>query len=114
MPSVTVYTDNTDFNKGHTFAQAPLYELQGHVIYSFSSGIWLSLNGTYFTGNRTTVDGVRSDNKQENTRAGLTLAIPVDRHNSVKLYASTGTSSRTGSEFSSFGALWQYRWGGGY
>jgi hypothetical protein len=114
MPSVTVYTDNTDFNKGHTFAQAPLYELQGHVIYSFPSGIWLSFNGTYFTGNRTTVDGVRSDNKQENTRAGLTLALPVDRYNSVKLYASTGTSSRTGSEFSGIGALWQYRWGGGY
>jgi hypothetical protein len=38
----------------------------------------------------------------------------VDRFNSVKLYASTGTSSRTGSEFSGIGALWQYRWGGGY
>jgi hypothetical protein len=114
MPSVTVYTDNTDFNNGHTFAQAPLYEVQGHVTYNFPSGVWIALNGTYFVGNRTTVDGVKGDNKQENTRAGLTLALPVDRHNSIKLYASTGTSSRTGSDFSAIGVAWQYRWAEGF
>lgn len=114
MPSVTVYTDNTDFYGGRTFEQAPQYELQGHVIYNFAAGPWLSLNGNYFSGNRTTVDGVRSDNKQENSRLGLTLSLPVDRHHSVKLYASTGTSSRTGSDFDALGIAWQYRWGEGY
>jgi hypothetical protein len=114
MPSVTFYTDNTDFNRGKTFEQAPLYALQGHLIYAFQSGIWMGLNGTYFTGERTTVDGVKSDNLQRNTRAGLTLALPVDRYNSVKLYASTGTSTRTGSDFDAVGVAWQYRWGGGY
>lgn len=114
MPSVTVYTDNHDFYGGRSFEQAPLYEVQGHVIYSFASGHWLSLNSTYFVGNRTTVDGVRSDNKQENSRLGMTFAMPVDRHHSVKLYASTGTSSRTGSDFDALGIAWQYRWGSGF
>jgi hypothetical protein len=114
MPSVTLYTDNTDFNQGHRFAQEPLYAVQGHVTYSFRSGTWLSVNGTWFQGNRTSVDGVKSDNEQRNTRLGLTLALPVDRYNSVKLYASTGTSTRTGSEFDVIGIAWQYRWGGGY
>ncbi len=112
-PSITLYTDNTDFNKGNTFAQAPLYAVQGHLVYSFSSGIWLALDGTYFTGGRTTVNGVKGDNVQTNTRAGLTLALPVDRNNSVKIYASTGSWSRTGSEFSALGVAWQHRWGGG-
>lgn len=111
-PGATFYTDNTDFNKGSRFAQAPLYTVQGHVIYGFRSGIWLALDGTYFTGARTTVNGVRGDNLQTNTRAGLTLALPVDRHNSVKFYASTGTSSRTGADFNAVGVAWQYRWGG--
>lgn len=114
MPSITFYSDNTNFNHGRTFEQAPLYELQGHLTYSFSSGIWLALNSTYFVGNRTAVDGARSDNKQENTRAGLTLALPLDRYNSVKIYANTGTSSRTGSDFNQAGIAWQYRWGSGY
>lgn len=114
MPSITVYTDNSDFNNGHRFSQAPEYELQAHIIYSFQSGVWLALNGNYFIGNRTTVDGVQSDNMQANTRVGLTLVLPVDRYQSVKLYASTGTSSRTGADFNAVGIAWQYRWGSGF
>jgi hypothetical protein len=50
----------------------------------------------------------------EHTRAGFGLALAVDRNNSLKLSASTGISSRTGSEFSAVGIAWQYRWGDGY
>jgi hypothetical protein len=113
-PSVIFFTDNTDFYNGSTFEQAPIYLAQGHIIYNFESGVWVSLDGTYFTGGRTTVNGVRGNNEQTNTRAGLTLALPVDRHNSIKLNASTGISTRTGSEFSAVGIAWQYRWGAGY
>ena len=113
-PSVTIYTDNTDFNNGKRFEQAPLYALQGHLIYGLPSGVWLALDTLYFSGARTTVDGKESDNRQTNTRAGLTLALPLDRHQSLKLNASTGTSTRTGSEYDSVGIAWQYRWGGGY
>jgi hypothetical protein len=113
-PSATVYTDNTNFFNGRKFAQAPVYAVQGHIIYDFPSGIWLSLNGTYFTGGRTTTDGVDGNNLQTNTRLGLTAGLPVDRHNSVKLYTSSGTSTRTGSDFRAAGIAWQYRWGGGF
>ena len=44
---------------------------------------------------------------------GVTLAFPVNKKNSVKLYASAGVSTRTGSDFNVYGAAWQYRWGGG-
>jgi hypothetical protein len=37
----------------------------------------------------------------------------VDRHNSVKLYASSGVSDRTGNDFDLVGVAWQHRWGGG-
>lgn len=113
-PSVTLYTDNTDFNNGRAFSQAPLYALQGHVVYGFASGAWLSFNSLYFAGGRTTVDGVEGNNRQANSRVGLTLALPVDRHHSLKLNASTGTSTRTGSDFNAVGIAWQYRWGVGY
>jgi hypothetical protein len=114
MPSVTFYTDNTDFFNGSTLERDPLYAAQGHIVRSLPSGMWMSLDGTYFRGERTTLNGVKGDNMQTNTRAGLTLAIPVDRYNSVKLYASTGTSTRTGSDFDAIGVAWQYRWGEGY
>ena len=114
VPSVFYFTDNTDFFRGRTFAQAPIYFVRGHIVYNFKSGAWVSLDGSYITGGRTTVNGVRGDNEQTNTRAGLTLALPVDRQNSIKFNASTGISTRTGSEFSALGVAWQYRWGTGY
>lgn len=112
-PGVTFFTANNDFNRGGTLEQAPLYSLQTHVVHSFDNGVWLALDGTWYSGGRTTINGIEKDNLQSNTRAGLTLAVPVDRHHSVKFYASSGTSTRTGTEFTAYGVAWQYRWGGG-
>ena len=113
-PGVTFFSDNTDFFGGNTFAQAPIYAVQGHILYTFQSGVWMALDGIYFAGGRTALNGVNSDNEQANTRAGFTLALPIDKRNSLKLSASTGITTRTGSEFSAVGVAWQYRWGDGY
>ncbi len=111
--AATLYTDNNDFFGGNTRSQDPLYSFQGHAIYSFRSGIWASLDVTYFTGGRTTINGTRNDDLQENWRVGGTLAFPVSARNSIKLYASSGVSSRTGNDYDLIGIAWQYRWGGG-
>src|SRR4029079_9091676 len=58
-PRVTFFTDNTDFFNGSRFAQAPIYLVRGHIIYNFESGVWVSLDGSYFTGGRTTLNGER-------------------------------------------------------
>jgi hypothetical protein len=113
-PSVTFFSDNTDFFGGNNFAQAPFYAVQGHILYTFQSGAWIALDGVYFAGGRTSLNGVKSDNEQRNTRAGVTVALPIDRQNSLKLSASTGLTTRTGSEFTAVGVAWQYRWGDGY
>jgi Putative MetA-pathway of phenol degradation len=113
-PSVTFFTDNTEFFGGNNFAQAPFYAVQGHILYTFQSGAWFALDGIAFSGGRTSLNGVKSDNEQRNTRAGFTVALPIDRQNSLKLSASTGITTRTGSEFTAVGVAWQYRWGEGY
>jgi Putative MetA-pathway of phenol degradation len=110
---VTFDTPNHDFLGGQEKQQDPIYSLQGHLVYAFTYGIWAALDGTYYRGGRTTVEGVRGDDLQENTRFGVTLALPVDRHHSVKLYGSSGVFTRTGSAFNTLGIAWQYRWGGG-
>jgi len=111
--AAAIYTDNDDFYGGNTRSQDPLYSLQGHLIYGFRSGIWASLDATYFTGGRTTINGVLNNDVQRNWRVGATLAFPVDRANSIKFYASSGVSARTGNNYDAIGVAWQYRWGGG-
>ena len=108
-----LYQDNDDFFGGHTREQEAVYSVQGGGIRTFRSGAWLALFATYFSGGRTTVDGVRGSDFRDNSRIGLTLALPINRNNSVKLYANTGVSTRTGSDFDALGIAWQYRWGGG-
>lgn len=110
---VVFFTDNDDFLDGSRREQDPLYAVQAHLIYSFRPGLWAALGGTWYGGGRTTVDGVRNDDRQDNTRLGATLALPVSRHHSIKLHASTGVSVRTGGDFDSVGVAWQVRWGGG-
>ncbi len=111
--AITFYTQNDDFLGGKEKEQDPIYSLQGHAVYGFKYGIWVALDGTYYRGGRTTIDGVQGDDLQENSRIGLTLALPVNRRNSIKLFASTGATTRTGGDFDSVGIVWQYRWGAG-
>ena len=51
--AATFFTDNDDFYGGNKRSQDPLYSTQVHAIYNFDSGIWASLDGTYFVGGRT-------------------------------------------------------------
>lgn len=110
---VTFYTENGNFFGGKNLEQDPIYSVQGHLLYHFGTGVWGAVDGTYYTGGRTTIDGVSGNNLQENVRVGVTLALPVNRHNSIKLYGSTGVFARTGGDFNAVGIAWQYRWGGG-
>lgn len=111
--AATFFTDNKDFFGGNTRSQDPLYAVQTHVIYGFANGTWASLDATYFAGGRTTLNGELNDDRQENWRLGGTLALPVDRHNSIKFNVSSGASARTGNNYDLYGIAWQHRWGGG-
>lgn len=108
-----VYTDNDDFYGGKRREQDPVYALSVHSIYGFPSGSWASFDAIYFAGGRSTVNGILSNDLQQNWRIGVTYSIPVDRHYSIKLYGSSGVSARTGNNFDLLGIAWQYRWGGG-
>lgn len=107
------FTDNDDYFGGKELEQNPVSTTQLHAMYTFARGIWGSLSGTYDYGGRTRINGVKSDDLQNNWRVGVTIGLPVNRNNSIKLYASSGVSTRTGSDYDLLGCVWQYRWGSG-
>jgi hypothetical protein len=111
--AVFVFTPNDDFFSGKTLAQDAIYATRANVIYNFGSGVSAALHGLYFTGGRTTVDGVRQDDRIETTRVGATLTLDIDRYNSVKLSGSKGVMVHRGTNYNIVGAAWQYRWGAG-
>jgi len=107
------FTTNDEFFGGKTREQDPVVSTQLHLIYEFAGGTWLAVNGTYYTGGQTTVDGAKQNDELSNSRLGATLAFPVDRRNSIKLHANKGVSVRFGEDFSTLGVAWQHRWGAG-
>ncbi len=111
---VFVFTDNDQPFLAKTQEQSQLYNFQGHLIYSFGSGIWGAIDANYYTGGRVTRDGKIGDNLQQNWRVGGTLSFPINRQNSIKISGNTVVHSRTGSFFDTIGITWQYRWGEGF
>lgn len=111
---VTFFTDNDEFLGNNTRQQDPLFSVQGHVIYNFNRKLWAALDGTYYTGGRTSVNGgALNDDLQRNSRLGTTLAYSLTRRNSIKLYFSAGLTERSGTDFRIAGIAWQYRYGAG-
>lgn len=109
--STTLFESNDDFFGGRLRKQDPITALQVHVVRRFESGVWLAIDSTWYGGGETQTDGLDNANFQSNTRFGMTLSVPVNRHHSLKLNASTGVLTRTGSDFDTAGLMWQYRWG---
>lgn len=110
---VYLFSKDDDYFGGKTLKQDPLFTTQAHATYNIAPGVWAALSWTYDYGGRTTIDGVRSDDFYSNSRVGATLALPVNRNNSVKLTASRSLHTAAGTEFDLVGIVWQYRWGRG-
>jgi hypothetical protein len=104
---VWLFEDNPEFFGGRHREQDPLASLQAHVGYTFRPRLWLAANATYYDGGESTVDGVAKDDRQSNSRYGLTLSLPLARSQSLKLYWSDGATTRIGSDFTSYGLSWQ-------
>jgi hypothetical protein len=111
--AATVFGDNDDYFNGRSREQDPIYSLQGGVIYGFGRGKWIALHGNYYTGGRTSIDGVDGDDLQQNSLLRVTAAWPLNARDSLKFFAGTGVSTRTGADFDTVSVAWQRRWGGG-
>ncbi len=111
--SVFLFSNNNEYFGGNTFKQNPVPSTQLHVTYNLKRGIWVAVSGTYDYGGCTTIDGVQNDDLQSNSRLGATLALPVNKNNSFKVYASSAVHTVAGSGYDLIGIAWQYRWGSG-
>jgi hypothetical protein len=103
-------TTNKKFFGGNERKQAPLTSLQGHLIYTIRSRMWVALNATYYAGGRSTVNGVTNDDAQRNSRLGATFSMPVNKRQSLKIAGAKGVMARYGGDLITIAFGWQYTW----
>jgi len=104
------FTANQKFFGSSRREQRPLLSLQGSVIYTFRPRMWLSLNGTYYTGGQTTVNGTANADGQRNSRIGATYSLPLNPRQSIKVVWAKGVTTRFGGNFNTIAVGWQYTW----
>jgi hypothetical protein len=120
---VWLFTENPEFFSRNAYVpgvqsktQDPVAVLESHLSYDFRPRLWVSLDANFWRGGTTSVNGVENPaTLQQNSRVGITAAIPVTRHQSLKLSYARGAYIRFGGDYQILSAAWQYSWisGGG-
>jgi hypothetical protein len=106
------FFSQNQFNPGITKQnQSPIFAFEGHLSYDVRPRLWASLDGNYWRGGTTSLNGVENPaTLQSNSRIGGTLSIPITKHQSLKFAYSNGAYIKYGGNFQSVSTAWQYSW----
>jgi Putative MetA-pathway of phenol degradation len=89
----------------------PVAVFEGHLSYDFKLRLWVSLDGNFWYGGVTSLNGVPNHKTlQEDSRIGATAAIPITKHQSLKFSYNNGAYINYGGNYQSVSVAWQYSW----
>ena len=95
LPSLWVFGDNTDF-VGATMETEPMFQVEGHLTRDFAQDLWGSLDCTWVTGGKATIDGV-AGSELDNLALGYTLGYHINDNLQVTFgYLSTVNDNEDG------------------
>ena len=103
-------TNNSYFPGDSVRTQRPMAAFEAHLGYYLKPRLWISLDGNFWDGGRSAVNGIEKQDRQKNSRAGLTCSAPIGRHQSIKFSYSRGTYVTIGGKFQTIALAWQYSW----
>lgn len=109
------FTPNHDFFTAgtavpHVQTEEPIAETETHLSYDVKPRLWASIDGNFWYGGRTSLNGTPAATLQTSSRIGATCSIPFGRHQSVKVSYSNGSYVRFGGNFKNISLAWQYSW----
>ena len=115
---VWIFTRNPEFFSNNQYyagtraqTQDPIGIVEMHLSYDVRTRLWVSLDGNYWTGGKTTVNGVENASTlQKSSRVGVTASVPMTPRQSIKLGFASGAYARFGGDYTIYSAAWQYSW----
>jgi Putative MetA-pathway of phenol degradation len=107
----TFFTRNDDFYPGGLArTQDPVVAVQAHVSYTFRPRLWVAVDSTWYAGGSAQVEDGNPSSAVNNSRAGLTLSLPVGARYSFKVAYGSGVIVRTGTNFTTVAVAMQALW----
>jgi hypothetical protein len=115
---VWLYTANPKFFSQNAISsginrqtQGPMGSFEGHFSYDVRGRLWASLDGNFWFGGATAINGVTNPlTSNRNSRVGGTVSFPVSKRQSLKFSYSNGAYIHYGGNFQNVSAGWQYSW----
>ncbi|MBP0633531.1 transporter [Cupriavidus sp. AcVe19-1a] len=107
---VWLFGENPAFLGDNRRRQSPLGVLQLHGGYQFRPALWIAADAGFYTGGNTSVNGINNADRQQNSRYGITLSVPIASGWSAKLGASKGLITRAGGNYKALTLALQYQW----
>ena len=99
---------NDEVLETNTLEQDPIGLVRATLIYNLRPRLWVGAGVIYAYGGATTLNGVESDNKQDNWRTGVALSMPLSRRHALQLRATEGVSAHRGADFTTYVVSYTY------
>jgi hypothetical protein len=105
------YSQNPFYPGVRSQSEAPVMAFETHLSYDFKPRLWVSLDGNFWHGGKTSLNGVQNSlTDQKSSRVGATASIPLTRHQSFKINYSNGAYVSYGGNYQNVSVGWQYSW----
>ncbi len=116
--AVWFFTTNPEYFSHNAFvpgtqsqSQKPIGAFESHLSYDVKPRLWFSLDGNFWFGGRTSLNGVETPQTfQTSSLAGATASVPFGKHQALKMSYSRGTYVRLGGNYQNVSMSWQYSW----
>ena len=109
--SMFLFSVNNEFIEDNRFEQKAIYTVQGHVIYDFKPGLWVSLSSAYGAGGRVSVENVKTVFEVDNWLWAANFGFSIGERQSVKLtWLSGRTQNDVGRDSDNLLLSWSMRW----
>ncbi|WP_216841231.1 transporter [Acidobacterium sp. S8] len=102
------FTDNSSYYPGNVNrTQQPVTALQAHVSYTIRRGLWAAFDSTWYNGGDVSMNNGPYKNRENNSRLGGTVSIPLPASQSIKVAYSEGVYGTIGADFTTWTIGWQ-------
>jgi len=108
------FTNDASFHGGEVLRQQALPGVEGHLSYSFTKNLWVSVDTRYSFRGDTFVDGVDQHNAQQNFILGSEANLSLNPRNSLVFEFAKALVHKNGPDQKGFVVKYIYSWGKGY
>jgi hypothetical protein len=108
------FTDNTSYHEVEILRQQALPGVEGHISYSFTNNLWVSLDTRYSFRGDTVVNNTDQNNAQKVFTLGSEVNVSLNPRSQLVFEFAKALVHQNGPAYTGFSVEYMYSWGKGF